>query len=164
VGFFFFVVLPLTDLYLLTRLWEQIGFLRLLALLVASAAIGIAVTRQQGLRVWRDYQAALLSGAQPAEGALEGLLVLLGGALLIAPGPLSDLIGLILLVPWTRRLIARWLIQRSAGPGGGSFFVSRTFVVQPPTRGGYEADRNTNHGVIDTTGEAADDVPPRQLP
>ncbi|HTM46549.1 MAG TPA: FxsA family protein [Polyangiaceae bacterium] len=163
-GFFFFVILPLTELYLLTLLWEQIGFLQLVALLVASAAIGVAITRQQGLRVWRDYQQALVSGVPQAEGALEGVLVLLGGALLIAPGPLSDLIGLFLLVPWTRRWVARWLVRRNAPVGGGSFFVSRTFVVRPPSGGRYEEDHGGNSGVIDTTGEAADDVPPRQLP
>jgi UPF0716 protein FxsA len=156
-GFLLFIVLPLTELWLLIEVGDEIGFWPLLGLLVASAFLGSAFAKREGLRVWTQYQEALLDGREPSEGVLEGVLVLLGGALLIVPGLLTDVLGLSLLIPWTRRWIASALRKRHAS--GEQVFV-RHFVVRPghpPQRGGVRRPND----VIETTGTTVDDEPPR---
>lgn len=157
-GFLLFIALPLLELMVMIRVGRALGFLELLALLLLSAFIGSTFARREGLRVWSEYQAALAAGREPAEGVLEGVLVLLGGALLILPGFISDGFGLLLLLPWTRRAIARVLRSRGLGlggplgRGGPGFFVR---VVSPHP--GNPAPRSQTPDVIDTTGESSDE-------
>lgn len=156
-GFLLFIVFPLLELMLMIRVGRALGFLELLALLILSAFVGSTFARREGVRVWSEYQDALMNGREPAEGVLEGVLVLLGGALLILPGFISDGAGLILLLPWTRRWTARLLRTRGLGlggpfTGGGNGFFVR--VVSP--RPGRAPQRPQAPDVIDTTGESSD--------
>ena len=68
-----------------------------------SAILGSALAKQEGLRVLREYQATVASGQVPREGVLGPLLIWVGGVLLVLPGVLTDVAGLLLLVPFTRR-------------------------------------------------------------
>lgn len=153
--FLLFTVLPLVDLYLLLQIGDAIGGLPTLALVVATGALGAVLARAEGLRVLRALQAAVSHGAVPRDGVLSGALLLLGGALLVTPGVITDVIGLLLLVPFTRRRIAVLIAARMQGAieRGSIQAVQTRFdssrVGQPRTR----AD-----DVIDTEGES---VPPR---
>lgn len=101
-----FVVLPIVDLVGLVWLGDHWGFVPTVVLALLGVVLGVAAARREGLRVLRSFRAALEEG-QPAEhGIVDGLLVLVAAALLIMPGVLSDLVGLVLLVPVTRRPIA----------------------------------------------------------
>lgn len=108
-----FAALPLLDLWLLLRLGQAIGFWSTLALVVATGVAGAWLARAEGFRVVREWQRALAQGRLPAEGVLSGALVLAGGLLLVTPGVVTDVIGLALLLPPSRRLVAaglrRWL-------------------------------------------------------
>lgn len=122
--FLLLVLIPLVDIYVLTLINGQIGFLNTLALVIATGLLGAWFVRLEGRRVWHGYTRALAEGRMPEEGFLGGVLLLLGGALLIAPGVLTDLVGIVLLVPWSRRRLARLLqpslmrrIQRGARGG-----------------------------------------------
>jgi UPF0716 family protein affecting phage T7 exclusion len=167
VGFILFVLLPLTELYVLIAVGKQIGFWSLLGVLAFSAFVGISFAQREGLRVWSELQQDLLAGREPRHGALEGVLVLLGGVLLVIPGLISDVVGLLLLVPWTRHVVARAL--RHSRSKGGAVFSSQSFFVRWPPAPHASAQREARAprpagGVIDTTGEAVDDSEPPQLP
>ena len=99
------VLLPLAELYLLIRLGHHIGLGASLALLAASAVLGSLIARKQGERVFRNWREAMAGGGVPEEGLLSGVLVMVGGALLIAPGFISDVAGLALMVPPLRRWV-----------------------------------------------------------
>src|SRR5688572_31039052 len=106
------LALQLMDLYLLFALGRSIGFWETLAIVVAMGFLGSSLARREGLRVWRGWRAALDGQRLPERGIVDGMLVLLGGGLLILLGLLSDVIGLLLLVPVSRGLIARLIVGR----------------------------------------------------
>lgn len=106
------LALQLLDLYLLFALGRSIGFWQTLLIVVGMGFLGSSLARREGRRVWRGWRAALDGQRLPERGVVDGMLVLLGGALLILPGLLSDVVGLVLLVPVTRRLIARLVVGR----------------------------------------------------
>ena len=107
-------LLPLLDLLLLVRIGARIGFAPTLALVLATGLLGAALARHEGLRVLRSWNEALAAGRMPSEGALGGVLVLAGAALLAAPGVLTDVAGLLLVLPPTRRLIGARVRARLA--------------------------------------------------
>ncbi|HMR09106.1 MAG TPA: FxsA family protein [Polyangiaceae bacterium] len=101
-----FVVIPLVELYLLLWVGSLIGFWPTVAITVVTGVLGGSLAKREGMRVYRQWRAALDEMRAPETGIVEGVLVLLGGALLITPGVLTDITGLLLLVPSTRRPIA----------------------------------------------------------
>jgi UPF0716 protein FxsA len=154
-----FVVVPLVELYLLVWIGARIGLLPTVAITLLTGLLGGALARHEGLRVWRAWQRALEQMTPPEAGVLDGVLVLLGGALLITPGVLTDVVGFALLLPWSRRMAARYvraqidrrLARSDAAILGGAFV--------PPTgsqRYGDPADRGAAARVVDTTGESVD--------
>ncbi|MGH2967612.1 MAG: FxsA family protein, partial [Solirubrobacteraceae bacterium] len=110
-----FIVVPIAELAILIQIGQLIGVWWTIALLVADAILGSMLARSQGRAVWRRFNAALQSGRPPAREVLDGTLVLFGGALLLTPGFLSDLLGLFLLLPPTRALVRAALVRRFAG-------------------------------------------------
>ena len=109
-----FVLVPLAELALLVWLGGRVGLLPTIALVVVTGILGAALARQQGLATWRRFQQALAAGRPPHHEVLEGLLVLLAGAVLLTPGLLTDLTGFALLVPPLRRAVAARLARRFA--------------------------------------------------
>lgn len=108
------VVAPLVELYVIVQVSGAIGFFSTIVLLVVVAAIGAALVKSEGLRVWRRFNEQVAAGQVPQREIVDGVLVLLGGALLLAPGFVSDVIALFLIVPFTRA-IPRALVLRRAG-------------------------------------------------
>jgi UPF0716 protein FxsA len=137
------------EIGLLILVGSHAGVLPTLGALVLSAVAGIFFARSEGLRVWRAYRDATLQGRMPEEGILSGLLVLVGGGLLILPGFLSDALGLLLLVPLTRRRIAvrvrGWLSAKV-----GSLQVVSVMPAQP-SEAWYQPPPRSGE-VIDTEG------------
>jgi UPF0716 protein FxsA len=118
--FLAFVLVPFVELYLLVRIGRVVGAGNTLAFVVAMGLLGAYLAKHQGARVIREWRDALSQGQVPAEGVLGGALVLLGGLLLITPGVLTDFLGLFLLLPWTRKVIAgllRGYLQRQLAAG-----------------------------------------------
>jgi UPF0716 protein FxsA len=101
-----FVVIPLVELYLLLWVGSLIGFWPTVGITVVTGLLGGTLAKREGIRVYRQWRSALDEMRAPETGIVEGMLVLLGGALLITPGVLTDITGLLLLVPLTRRPIA----------------------------------------------------------
>jgi UPF0716 protein FxsA len=109
------VGLPVLEIYVIILVGEQIGLLATVVLLVASSMIGVRLIRSQGRAVLANFQAAIRAGRPPAREALDGALVFVGGALLIAPGFITDVIGAILLVPPTRAIVRLLIVRHYSG-------------------------------------------------
>jgi UPF0716 protein FxsA len=110
-----FIVVPIAELAVLIQIGELIGVWWTIALLVADAILGSLLARSQGRVVWRRFNEALRAGRAPAREVMDGALVLFGGALLLTPGFLSDILGVFLLLPPTRALVRAVLVRRFAG-------------------------------------------------
>ncbi|MCG6957093.1 MAG: FxsA family protein [Gemmatimonadetes bacterium] len=107
-----FVIVPLVELYILVQIGHVVGLLPTLGLVLLTGAAGAALARAEGLRVLWAFQSELARGRVPGQALQDGIAVLVGGAFLVTPGILTDLAGLALLFPPTRR-IAQRLVRRS---------------------------------------------------
>lgn len=107
-----FVTVPLLELALLLQVGQWIGLGATITLVVATGLAGAALARQQGLRAFLAVQNELATGRLPGRSLLDGLSVLVGGALLLTPGILTDLLGFSLILPFSRRWLQRRLRQR----------------------------------------------------
>lgn len=107
-----FLVVPLVELYVLIQVGSAIGALNTIALLVLMGAAGAWLMKREGLGVVRRVQSQLSAGRVPATEVIDGFLILFGGALMLTPGFLSDLLGLALLVPPVRALVRAGLARR----------------------------------------------------
>jgi UPF0716 protein FxsA len=112
-----FIAVPLAELYVILKVGDAIGWLPTIAILAADSLLGSWLLRSQGGAVWNRFNAALREGRVPQSEVIDGVLVIFGGAFLITPGFLTDVIGLLLLLPPTRavvRRVARRSIERRA--------------------------------------------------
>jgi UPF0716 protein FxsA len=108
-----FIVLPLAELYVIVKLADDVlGLPLTLALLVADSLLGSLLLRSQGRAVWRRFTQTMAEGRVPQREVLDGVLVIFGGAFLITPGFITDVIGLVLLIPPTRAIVRRIAVRR----------------------------------------------------
>lgn len=112
--FLIFIVLPIAEIYLIIQVGETVGVWWTLAILIADSILGALLLRGQGRAAWRRFNETLAAGRPPAREVLDGGLVIFGGAFLITPGFISDIIGLLLLFPPTRALFRRIIVRRYA--------------------------------------------------
>jgi len=109
-----FLVIPIAEIYLLLEVGGLIGALPTIILVVLTAVIGAGLLRQQGLSTLARLQHNMAQGKIPAQEMIEGVLLAVGGALLMTPGFVTDTIGFLCLLPFTRKLIAQNIMRRSA--------------------------------------------------
>src|SRR3954468_24379004 len=100
-----FVLFQIVEIWILIQVGQAIGGWQTFALLVVDSLLGAALLRHQGRRTWRAFRLALDERRLPPKEAADGALVLVGGTLLLTPGFLSDIVGLLFLIPPTRALI-----------------------------------------------------------
>jgi UPF0716 protein FxsA len=109
-----FIVVPLVEIYVIIQVGQAIGALWTVLLLLADSILGSMLLRSQGRSVWRRFQVALAEGRAPAREVLDGVLVIFGGALLLTPGFVTDIFGLLFLLPPTRAAVRGLLMRRFA--------------------------------------------------
>jgi UPF0716 protein FxsA len=107
-----FIVVPLVELYVILKVGDAIGAVWTILLLAADSVLGSVLLRSQGRSVWRRFNDALAMGRMPHREVMDGVLVIFGGAFLITPGFLTDVVGLILLIPPTRAVVRRLVARR----------------------------------------------------
>jgi len=90
-----FVVVPIAELYTIIRVGASIGFLNTLALIIAVGFVGSWLVKREGMRTWVRFNQTLASGQIPAKEMVDGVLILGAGALLLTPGFLSDVFGIL---------------------------------------------------------------------
>src|SRR3954471_4769078 len=109
-----FIAVPLAELAVIIQVGQAIGVWWTIALLLADSIVGSWLMRHQGRSAWRRFNEALQAGRVPTREVLDGALVIFGGALLLTPGFITDILGLVLLVPPTRALVCAVLVRRLA--------------------------------------------------
>jgi UPF0716 protein FxsA len=107
-----FVLLPFVEMVLLLVLADLSGWRTALVFIVVTGIAGAWLLRVQGVRTWRTIQNELAGGRMPAEALWDAAMLLVAGALLLTPGVLTDLTGVLLLFPPCRRLVRVWLLRR----------------------------------------------------
>lgn len=121
-----FLLFPALELYLLVKVGAMIGAFNMVAWVFLSAIIGIWAVQTQGQSIMNRVNAEISQGRVPQEAMMNGLLLFFAGVLLILPGLITDAVGILLLIPFTRRLfmvgLNRYLTTRAgqAGQGAGS--------------------------------------------
>lgn len=106
-----FVAMPIIEIAVLLRVGSALGWAPTLLIVIATAFLGTAMLRQQGLATLAKARSRLDSGEMPAEQLLEGVLIMIGGVFLLTPGFVTDAFGFACLIPFTRH----WLAQKAAG-------------------------------------------------
>ena len=129
-----FVLVPLAELYVIIKVvGPALGAPLTIALLAADSLAGAWLMKSQGRTVWRRFNETIGAGRIPHREIVDGVLVIFGGAFLITPGFITDILGFILLIPPTRALVRRVLqrnLQRRA------FFT----VSRPSAPTGFDVD------------------------
>lgn len=97
-----FVGMALLELYVLIQVGQAIGGLATIALLIVMSIVGATLLRREGRRTWQALRAAMAAGRLPAREVADGVLVVIGGALILAPGFVTDVIGLLMILPASR--------------------------------------------------------------
>ncbi|MGE0159575.1 MAG: FxsA family protein [Gemmatimonadales bacterium] len=148
-----FVLVPVIELLLLLRIGQLIGFWPTLAIVLITGWAGAVLARLEGLRVLARFQQELAMGKVPGQAILDGAAVLVGGAFLLAPGILTDLAGLALLFPPTRRLAQRWVRRRlEKGIMNGSIRVMTMAAGPTRTRRAEERREEAPRGLDPSKG------------
>jgi UPF0716 protein FxsA len=141
-----FIIVPIAELYVIIQVGGLIGVGPTLLLLLLDAVAGSWLLKHEGRSAWRRFNQALAEKRLPGKEVADGFLIILGGALLIAPGFISDIFGILLLLPPTRavarRVLRRFAIGRvtvagfpagaamggfGSGPGGSRRGANRSY-------------------------------------
>jgi len=109
-----FIAVPLAELAVIIQVGDAIGVWWTIALLVADSILGWWLMRHQGRAAWRRFNAAMQAGRVPTREVLDGALVIFGGALLLTPGFITDILGMALLIPPSRAVVRAVLARRIA--------------------------------------------------
>lgn len=115
------LIIPFAEIYLLLQVGSIIGALPTIFLVVFTAALGAWLLRQQGFATFQRFQASLAQGEIPAYEMIEGPIILLGGALLLTPGFITDMLGFACLIPGLRRKIAQYVLENHLIQAAGNF-------------------------------------------
>src|SRR5436853_666903 len=134
-----FIVVPIAELYVIIQVGQAIGVVPTLVSLVAAAILASMLLKHEGRGAWRRFNEALAARRFPGREVADGLLIVIGGTLLLAPGFLTDIFGLFLLLPPTRaisrRVLKRLTIGRFTVVGMGPGSVGDPFGAPPPGSG-----------------------------
>ena len=108
-----FIVIPIAELAIIIQVGQAIGVWWTIALLVADSLLGSFLMRSQGRAAWRRFNSTLSAGRAPAREVADGVLIIFGGALLLTPGFISDIFGVLFLLPPTRAVIRRLFLRQA---------------------------------------------------
>src|SRR5690606_1763119 len=107
--FLLVLVLPALEIGMFIWIGGKIGPWYVILLILLTGIIGISIARWQGLQTWRDVQWQLSQGQVPTKQIIDGVCIFIGGIFLFSPGFITDTIGLIFVMPLTRRFIRQGL-------------------------------------------------------
>jgi UPF0716 protein FxsA len=151
-----FIVVPIAELAVLIQVGQAIGVWWTILLLLADAMLGSYLLRSQGRLAWRRFNEALAEGRLPHREVVDGVLVIFGGVLLLTPGFITDIFGVLFLFPPTRVVLRRLLVRRGALRLVGAMPGTAT----PPPRNG-SSPYSGNGRPHDIEGSAVDIDPPQ---
>ena len=152
--FLVFIVVPIAELAVIIQVGQQIGVWWTIAILIADAVLGSLLLRSQGRIAWRRFNVTLQAGRPPAREVLDGVLVIFGGAFLLTPGFITDIFGVIFLLPPTRAIVRRLLVRR----------YSERMIVAARTRAGNWSSSGRPGDVDGTAVDVDTEHLPRRTP
>jgi len=130
-----FLCVPILEIYLLIQVGSQVGAFYTVVLVVGTAVLGAALIRSQGLQTLEKIKSSSSRGELPAVPLIEGLLLLIAGALLLTPGFFTDALGFLVVIPILRQQLAKNIIRVG---------LFRAMSAASATNGGFNtAQRNT---------------------
>jgi UPF0716 protein FxsA len=112
--FLAFLLLPVAEIYVIIQVGALIGGWQTVVLLLAESLLGAWIVRREGRRAWRSLRETFGRGALPDRELADAALVLVGGALLLTPGFITDVFGFLFVLPFTRPLVRRLLATYAA--------------------------------------------------
>lgn len=130
-----FLVVPICEVALVVKLGSTFGGWKVLGLLIIWSIIGAWLVRREWSGAWRGLREAMRTGVMPADELADAALVLVGGLLILLPGFITDFVGLVMILPFTRplgRRLLQLLVARSVMTGAGRVTVIKGERV-PPT-------------------------------
>ncbi|MEK9779041.1 MAG: FxsA family protein [Gammaproteobacteria bacterium] len=130
--FLFFVLMTLLEITVLISVGQAIGSLSTILLIIATAFIGSRLLKQQGWATMARAQQNIAEGQQPTIEILEGVVILISGVLLITPGFITDILGLLGLIPFSRQYFINSFLEKNT-----ERFFSRTTTF-------YSSNSKTN--------------------
>lgn len=139
-----FIIVPLIELVVIAQVGGVIGFWPTIILLVVDSLIGAYLVRREGRRAWDAFRAALSEMRWPGDEVAQGALVLVGGALLLTPGFVTDVAGLAMVLPLTRAGLSRVLRRRLTPPQVRTFQATREQVRRDPEPGRGAGESSTS--------------------
>lgn len=107
-----FIFVPIIELALLIEVGQYIGTFYTILLVIVTGVIGGFLAKLEGLRVWRALQNDLRQFKMPTDRMIDGALILVGGAFLLTPGIITDILGFLLIIPFTRFPLREYLKKR----------------------------------------------------
>ena len=110
-----FITVPILELFVILQIGDWLGLWPTIGLLIADSILGSLLMRSQGRAAWRRFNEALQRGRPPAREVLDGVLIIFGGALLLTPGFVTDIVGLTFLLPPTAPVLPGLFVHGSAG-------------------------------------------------
>ena len=151
-----FILVPIAELYVIIEIGGAIGILPTLALLVVDSVVGAALARSQSRAAWERFNRALAEGRVPGREVFDGAMIIVGGALLLTPGFITDVVGLCLLLPPTRALLRSFLTRSISRRAGVAWRVTTFDSARPGSRAtprpGYDYEGSARD-VTDPPGE-----------
>ena len=109
-----FLVVPFLELFVLLQVGQEIGVVPTVVILIVVSLIGGWLVKREGIGVWRRMNEQVRAGRVPGRELADAALILFGGALLLTPGFLTDILGVALLAPPTRAVVRVELLRRLA--------------------------------------------------
>ncbi|HWJ61795.1 MAG TPA: FxsA family protein [Acidimicrobiales bacterium] len=160
--FLLFIVAPLAELYVIIQVASVIGGWETIALLIIESAIGAWLLKRQGIATLGKISQAVNEGRIPSNELIDGLLLLVAGALMLAPGFIGDVLGFLLIIPLTR-VPFRMVLRKRFESGKYSSFFAATTTGPGGTRfvGTFRA--GSGGGFFDTTGSSKAEPPSGEL-
>ena len=141
--FAIFAVMTLLEIYVLMTVGDVIGNWQTVLLVIMTALIGSTLLRQQGWSTMAKAQQSIAEGKTPAFEMLEGVVILVSGVLLITPGFITDSLGLLGLMPWSRRYFINHILEKNAE----RVFSQRNSVFIHKTKNQEKTSNNKNETI-----------------
>jgi UPF0716 protein FxsA len=129
--FIAFLVVPVLEIYVIIQVGEVIGGWETVFLLLAESLLGAWIVKREGRRAWRMLRETLASGRMPDRELADAALILVGGALLLTPGFLTDVFGFLCVLPFTRPAVRRMLTAYAARKVGAVTAVPEGGFAHP---------------------------------
>jgi UPF0716 protein FxsA len=109
-----FTIVPIIELAVLIKAGQYIGTFYTIALVILTGVVGALLAKLQGLLVLKDIEREVNRGVMPADKLFDGVIILCSGLLLLTPGFITDALGFVGLIPFSRSLLKQFLKRKIA--------------------------------------------------